>query len=466
MIRIDTLPLDLTGTSQTNLIVNEIHELIDVGNKTNRVVLPKEGMFYVSGLSVRENTSGRVLRRNVDYKFGYHVKGYSFITGLDIQALIIVTNPSITDSIRISYQALGGDSNVLRDRLRDLLQVISDNSIDHNFKDIIGLPEGFPGDANHPHKYWQIYGWDSLLENMELIIVSIDDWTREGILSAIREYYTDQVARMDRFVGLYEGYMGHLQNMDNPHNLHKDQIGLNELHNWRIVPYQDAANKAIDTQYAGINGVVAMIERWLRPALDEHLADMDNPHEATLATLDLKSTADLTDLFKDRLLKTSAAESSRLFNGLTPARFATDATTNLNASEVRNYTKFPASYFQTAARPGNLTNLVLCSDGVFRDIFELGKNYRYLRYRRQLIPGVAATLNAAWNEMINVGRNVPDQTILIKHWRRNTGDWDGSRPESDYSQGEIYEVLLAMKDSELEGEYVQGLYPLYNLTHT
>lgn len=464
MIRYDILPLDLTGANPANLIIDEIHTLVRVGTKNHRLLLPNEGMFYKRGLSVRQTVDGKPLVYGVDYHFGYHAQEFSLLTGLDIETFIVFTNPAVTSEIKISYQALGGDSSLMRNQLKDLLDSIDEDSIVHNFYDIIGMPEGFPGDENHPHEYWQIYAWDSLIENLDFIAAAVENGNKAAILQAARDYMKSQSHKMDDYVEVYRGYMSHLVDFNNPHEVDKNDVGLDKINNWRMATYLESNNKTIDNLYLPISGTISLIEKHLLPTLTAHIENKNNPHQLKLERFGLMTKAEVDDAFRNKLLRTQAAYNSVLFNGNTVTNFYWDVKHNISGDDIALNSVFPRVRLDITT-PAVIKDMVLVGDGTYRTVKDLAKDLDWIHLRRKLVPGQHLSITAAWNALVSAGASSPDYTILITHFKRNNGDWDGRRPVGEYSHGEIYEPLIAMKNSNYSSEYVNGLYPLYNYSH-
>lgn len=180
------LKLDLTANDPDNFIENETHSLTTIDSSPNRILIPRYGSFYRKGLLVRE-TSGTPLTYGKDYRFGKHEQEFSTLTGLDVESFIVITKTTVSNNITMTYRALGNESNVSHESLQELLELVRDSELIHDFKDIVGTPSGYPGDESHLHKYWQLYGFESLIENLTLLGTALGD-NRRGLQSSGNEY--------------------------------------------------------------------------------------------------------------------------------------------------------------------------------------------------------------------------------------------------------------------------------------
>lgn len=112
------LPLDKTGKLSSNKITNEIHVLSD---QTIRAISPEKGVFYSDSMIVYDNKNRRFLNQLSDYIFTEHYHSLSQFHGSDIAGIIIITNPMVSDTIKLEYQAVGEHYNVKDTALREFL---------------------------------------------------------------------------------------------------------------------------------------------------------------------------------------------------------------------------------------------------------------------------------------------------------------------------------------------------------
>lgn len=426
LIMSQLIPLDLTATAVSNLFVDESHTLTSISNIDNRILIPNHGSFYRQGLRVRE-TTGAPLTHGKHYRFGKHDPDMSRLTGLDIETFIVITDSTVSDSVTVSYQAVGGSNTIDYDSLRDLLDAIKDSGLLHDFKDIVGLPEGYPGDVSHLHKYWQLYGMESLIENLELLGTALGD-NRRGLISSTREYSDLYVARLENILDEYAENLKHLVDYDSPHETTKTHVGLSNIHNWRLATYGESSDKTIDNLYMPMSGAMSLLDTFLLPTLLAHVRDHNNPHNVTLEQLDLYSIQELEGIYNQRLLRTSGAYDTTLFAGRDLATFTRDVKTNLDASDIDPNTLFPAA--RAAVLSGTHANKVMTGDNQFTDIKKL-TNRPDLEAEWVFLPNVAGSRAAAWNAI--VATPAPEGRVLIKNYAQG------------YDRQTNYEILVGQR---------------------
>lgn len=99
------LPLDLTGTTPGNRIVDEVH----VTNTLNkRYVLPLKGTFFLKSLKVYNVANGKLLEPLTQYTT-LELNIAASTRALDELACMIYVSDSAITSVRLEYQAVGGE---------------------------------------------------------------------------------------------------------------------------------------------------------------------------------------------------------------------------------------------------------------------------------------------------------------------------------------------------------------------
>lgn len=421
------LELDLTGTLIENRIMDEFHTLTKIEGKKDRIICPVYGTFYAESLSVREST-GKVLNEGVDYLLAYHEADYSEITGKDLESLIVIINPTVSNVVKISYQALGGKLEIVRESLEAAIDGINANALGVDYEDILNTPEGFVGDPSHPHKYWQLYGFESLIENLELLGLALQEG-RKGSVNAIEEYMGVYKVVLDDIYEDYSRYIPHLTDINNPHNVTKNQLGLNNINNWPMANMQQSKDRTNDNLYMGIHGVSSLYSEHLLERLNLHLEDYNNPHKVKAEDLNLYTKEEIEDLYALRLLRTQTAYDSTLFEGKNINTFTTAVRTNLAASNVLKTSTFNPNRLVSNMNTGNNSStFITVGDNTIREIEELtraiGRDDVFRTW--QYLPGASNGDAATWNAI--VAANVPTDTIIFKN-----GYWNDSRsPDAGY----------------------------------
>lgn len=411
------LPLDLTGNALTNRVEDEVHLLESINDKNDRVICPLYGTFYVESLEVREAETGEALVLNKDYIVAYHESDYSILTGKDLESLIIVTDPLVGPRIKISYQALGGELVIERDFLYEEISKVDNLEIKYSFDDIVGLPEAYPGDEKHPHEYWQIYGFESLIEVIDMLEPAIID-SKSGLIASITEYMEIYKKLIEEAMDAYDDNLEHLEDFNNPHQDNKDKIGLSEIHNWSLanrIQSMDTENK---TNYMGLSGVSSLYKEYIFPVLSEHLTDYNNPHKVTFEQLDLYSREQIDGFYSDRLLKTSPAYNTDLVNGKTVPEFSNEVRTNLAASNIASNTRFHRDRLVSNYQGLNYNGIVF-GDGSLKEALDVKPPNLDQGAKWILHPGIANSEAMAWSTVVGYPGEV-GEIIFKNFWRTMT----------------------------------------------
>lgn len=407
------LKLDLSGTSVHNRIINEKHKLERIPDKKDRIICPKYGSYYVESLSIRDDNTSRPLIQGEDYLVAYHDPDFSKLTGKDIESLIIIINESVSENVRISYQALGGKLTIERDFLYEELQGVDESTMTYSFYDIIGTPTEYPGDADHPHEWWQIYGFDSLIENLEMLYRAISAG-RTGYYNALNEYaelYKDIILQaLDEF----ESNKEHLTDYNNPHQTDKTKAGLSEIHNWPIAGQVQSLDTTRDDVYMGISGVSSQFKNYVYPDLSAHLTDFNNPHRLTAEQLGIFDKSEVDGLYSDRLLRTSSAYDSKLLDGKNVAKLTTDVKTNLAASNVDSNTTFRGERITDDFNSASGLQ-VFFGDGRLKPFDSIKPANVERGWLWKHSTGVAASETAAWTNVIGY-QAAPGEKIFKSFW--------------------------------------------------
>lgn len=109
-------PLDLTGENPRNLVVNDTRTI--AGNDDS-VFVPDGGPFFTRTLVIQSGS--KTLIPNVDYKCLHLLKDASVQSGLDVSAVVMITNNSISN-ITMNYQVIGGQYGETVPVIRQLLE--------------------------------------------------------------------------------------------------------------------------------------------------------------------------------------------------------------------------------------------------------------------------------------------------------------------------------------------------------
>jgi hypothetical protein len=177
-------PLDLTGRSINNLISDEPHAL---NVKAVRSIAPTYGPYYTQSLVVTDATTARVLTRGVDYVCLDVVGLRSAQSGEEVCTIVAVTNRLVSNTVRISYQCVGGYYLGDYEPIRLLIENLSNDTRQVQWENIVNRPETFDP-QKHLHRLGDVIGFEYVvmaLENIRNAIILGDDVSHASIINQL-----------------------------------------------------------------------------------------------------------------------------------------------------------------------------------------------------------------------------------------------------------------------------------------
>lgn len=186
---------DDTGTNPDNLVRNEAHTLAD---KKYRAISPYHGVFYTDAFSIQDTLTGNYLIKGTDYVFAELHQDLTKLIGKEIAGIAIVINPSISGSVRITYQCVGGPYSVNADTIVSLLEKVPDSDTLNSWYEIINKPTYFTP-SPHLHDLGDVANMDVLLYGLERIREAIFfsiNTPRQAILQLVREALDSYISRI------------------------------------------------------------------------------------------------------------------------------------------------------------------------------------------------------------------------------------------------------------------------------
>lgn len=349
------LPLDPDGTSPDNKIVGEPHTL---SGRRIRAFATHSGAFFTESMSVIDATTGVPLRKDQYYA----AEMYQFPSnryGKEICAIVIVTDPTVSNSILANYQALGAEYSTSQQAIIQQIERLQLDTRPVAWKDIIGKPAGFIPSA-HLHDAGDIYGFEYLVFAIDRIrdaIILGDVASHDAIYA-----YIDHLEAVLRALITQNGQAlgNHLNDKMNPHGVTAGQINVftkqetSNLLAQSISNLRAALNSRIDQEVAAL---VASINT-LSTRLDQHIANRLNPHGVTAA-----QTGAMTILETNTAISVAVGNASTsLNNRITTEIAGVNASINSVSTDAAN--RFNGLYRghlqQTTA--GNAPNYTITAD--------------------------------------------------------------------------------------------------------
>lgn len=274
-------PLDPTGISPNNLIIDEVQVISPPLEITDAsFVVPRVTPFFKEGLRVKQGV--RTLIENVDYQLIFRSIALSTHFERELFAGIMFINRQFSGSIRIDYQVLGGD---FQNDDYGLLEQISRHigAVRWvSYDQLVGLPAGFPP-AYHQH-------------DIETDLVNMGD-----VVTA-----TEQIAIA---LALNPGNIGELsQRLDNHTSsalpVHSpSQVGLSNIENLKVATLSEIKSKK--RLYVTGDNLVTFVDQKIRNIIapdtgtgDGTLATTITQLQTDLGLLQQSDTAQNTNIGK------------------------------------------------------------------------------------------------------------------------------------------------------------------------
>lgn len=346
MANITKLPMDFKGTLASNLRTGEEHVLNKANGRVNRMFTPDFGAFYTESLIVR-TAAGVPLVRDQDYVVTYYYPDLGELTSKEICAIIVVTNPAIPNTIRVTYQAVGGHYALSVKELKAVLDETEAAPEKIKWSDIVNKPLQFTPDPEHTHEYWQLYGLESTNVNLDMLGTA---WAkgRTALIDDNRIYYQNYITLAQAAVDAYRlKVQAHIADKSNPHLTDKIKIQLGNVNNWPLATTPESTTKTVNNRYQPMGGIYNQLESHVQPLLTGHIANKANPHQVLLTDplLNLYSTAQIQNIFAQRLATNQKAVDSARLAGIPAINVWNNIRNGLDASNVDPNTRFTEPYF-------------------------------------------------------------------------------------------------------------------------
>lgn len=279
-------PLDLTGVSRDNYVSSE---QITLRNTELRSAVPKYGPFFKTGLSIKDETNDRILTKE-QYKLMNLVPLPTAMAGNgdEVYSIIVITDLSVSSSISVSYQALGGDYVRSYDTIAKLIEaVLSDTrKRDSSWPNILNKDTDF-APALHFHAMGDVIGWEYVAAALEEVKTAILLGDEVRILKAFDYIDTHRQAILDKIDEDASALAEHIADKNNPHATTKAQIGLGNIENYPLATVDIALAGASTQHYVTPETAMQAISAKINTDIASHAENKNNPHMTTKAQIGL-----------------------------------------------------------------------------------------------------------------------------------------------------------------------------------
>lgn len=408
---IPPLRLDITGRAPGNTVVGEYHDASANNGSVNRAFVLDKGHFFDDETLVVRDLAGFTLKRGFDYKTAYLHAGASILTGRQVCAVIIITNPNAGSEFYVDAQMVGGDyCNVTSVLLRVLQSLGNTDGATVEWTYVSNRPVDY-NPVGHRVKLWDIFGFEPWTEEIErmtwaVMLKSTNDNGR------LQTPMVDLYAELRRSLALVDTSVdNHIANKDRPHSETLLQIGLDLVQNYPRATVEEAGERTHLRSYmTPIRTHDSIATGFIEP-LNNHIQSQTNPHSVTPEQLDAYTGRAITQALQLKLKANAAAEDTTLFDG--KAYEVAQAALRYGASAGQIVSeRLVADRLGLGAAPGTL----LVGDGRWVSTASLFELYRDRTSNKTIYIGYAgtnaqakATINATFTDIVAY----PVDTIIL-----------------------------------------------------
>lgn len=254
-------PFDPTGKATTNLVSGERQVVNSPGIMNFFYIVPKAGPFFRDGLKVKLYPSGIELVEGVDYNPTHYFHAGSHGTGLQMYGSLTFYDHTLTGTVSLEYQTIGGDWVLDEGKIVELL---ANNLIDPRittWDEAIDLPYQFPA-IDHEFNVDDFIGMEEVVSGLTRI--------KEAIIAASSG-----------------ASAGHVLDHENPHQVTATQVGLGLVQNYAMASLTQAQQGTSTNTYMTPQRTAQAIQAMAWNRIDAHVMDLDNPHVVTKAHVGL-----------------------------------------------------------------------------------------------------------------------------------------------------------------------------------
>ncbi|MFM7011723.1 MAG: hypothetical protein ACKO0Z_20730 [Betaproteobacteria bacterium] len=279
-------PLDLTGTSSSNLVANE--QVTLATNIRNRAFTVANGPFY-KGITIVDNANGVKL---TDSQFCYFflIDSVSLKTSLgkEAYAVCIIKDQSVSNSLTVSYQSVGEPYIGDYSGIVDLINIAIGDQRNVNWGNLTNVVMSYNA-APHVNDASNITDMDVLLICLEKIKTTIllgDTIAQESVLNYIdtlTAYYSGIAANM----ALPGTPLGDHINSLHAHNYTASDFGLGNVQNYGVASDSDVLTGTATNKYVLMSNAIALINNALSGGMAAHVLARGNVHGIVPADINL-----------------------------------------------------------------------------------------------------------------------------------------------------------------------------------
>ena len=148
-------PLDKTGKSPDNLVLNETRTLKPT---KVRCFATSNGGFFTESMVIRDTKTGKVLTKD-QYGFDNLFDMATKDCGKEVAGIVVITDKSVSNTISYDYQCIGGLYGYSVEAIIQQIEALKLDNRPVEWGNIFNKPSIYPP-AKHLHDIGDVYGFE------------------------------------------------------------------------------------------------------------------------------------------------------------------------------------------------------------------------------------------------------------------------------------------------------------------
>lgn len=345
------LPIDWSGKALHNRTKGEIHNLGPQADLPYRIIVMERGYFYTEDLFIIDSR-GYVLNKDQDYQCIAVSRDVMDEVKKTACAVILITNPSVSNLVRVDAQMVGGRFCSLNKAiLETAANVVMSANRKVYWKDLTDKPDDYRP-SGHLHALWELYGFTEQTGIIKRMTTAMDKITAKDFQGLFDEFMIDFGSLESGLIDIEDRLTAHINDTNNPHNDDKLKVGLGEVVNAPVATEQEArfSGPTMRDAYTTPLRSKQVIETNFTTKLTEHINDVNNPHRDTAAKLGTLTNLEFRQLANQYYNKGETVAQTNRIGGRDFAVYTTYARTNVPINQITSGILPLTTY---ATPPGN-----------------------------------------------------------------------------------------------------------------
>jgi hypothetical protein len=216
-------PIDPTGNNPDNLVAAEPQTL---DTRRFRVIALNNGAFYGDSVVITDVATGLPLNSTQWYpSILYPQPSQQF--GFPAYAVIVVTDPSVSQNVTVKYQVVGGEYSYSQEAAVTQINALNLDNRPIAWPNVIDTPSDYPP-APHYQNFDTLYGMDFLINAIYMLgnaIMVGNAPVIDQVLAYVDSRFASGGGASTEFLALLAEVNAHIADDDNPHDTTAAQVG-------------------------------------------------------------------------------------------------------------------------------------------------------------------------------------------------------------------------------------------------